>query len=199
MVLTNSSGLKQRRMARTKAEIQRCALALFVARGFEKTTVAEIAAAAEVSPMTVFRYFPTKEDLVLTDDFDEELVRKIKEGPADHGHVTRIALALLLSLAEASEAQQEAMLARLTLAARTPALRGRQWENISRTQEAIVEGVSALNVADRLQLSVAAAACLSALTIVLFAWAERQGDPIALAREAFTMIGAKLEPIYDQR
>lgn len=182
-------------MTRTKAEIQRCALALFTKQGFEETTVAEVANAAEVSPMTVFRYFPTKEDLVLTDDYDETLVFKIRQTPVDQDLVTRISAALLSGLAEANEEERRAMLARLRLAVRTPALRGRRWENIHRTQETIVDGIGAADESDRLHVAVAAGACLGVLTIALFHWAERDGDPIALARKAFAMIGAQLEGV----
>ena len=58
-------GLRERKKQRTRELIAARALELFSERGYHATTVADIAAAAEVSKPTLFRYFPTKEDLVL--------------------------------------------------------------------------------------------------------------------------------------
>src|ERR1700760_280801 len=63
-------GLRERKKARTLADLQRHALRLFRDHGWAATTVDDIAAAAEVSRSTFFRYFPTKEDVVLFDDVD---------------------------------------------------------------------------------------------------------------------------------
>ncbi|MBU2670995.1 TetR family transcriptional regulator [Actinoplanes bogorensis] len=55
---------------------------LFTEHGYAATTVEQIAEAAEVSPSTFFRYFPTKEDVVLTDDYDPLIVEAIRSQPA---------------------------------------------------------------------------------------------------------------------
>lgn len=57
------AGLRERKKAKTRAAIQQHALRLFRDQGYQATTVEQIAEAAEVAPSTVFRYFPTKEDL----------------------------------------------------------------------------------------------------------------------------------------
>jgi AcrR family transcriptional regulator len=59
------TGLRARKKARTHDTIAEAAIALFLARGFDEVSINDIAAAAEVSKPTLFRYFPTKEDLVL--------------------------------------------------------------------------------------------------------------------------------------
>jgi AcrR family transcriptional regulator len=58
-------GLRARKKARTRDAIADAAISLFLARGFDRVSVADVAAAAEVSKPTLFRYFATKEDLVL--------------------------------------------------------------------------------------------------------------------------------------
>ncbi|MER7498592.1 TetR family transcriptional regulator [Nonomuraea pusilla] len=62
-------GLRERKKARTRETILREAFRLFRERGYNVTTVEQIAEAAEISPATFFRYFPTKEDLVTLDRF----------------------------------------------------------------------------------------------------------------------------------
>ncbi|MFD4946273.1 TetR/AcrR family transcriptional regulator [Streptomyces sp. NPDC058409] len=57
--------LRTRKMQRTREDVARTAVRLFLAQGYERTTVGQIADAVGVSQRTVFRYFPAKEDLVL--------------------------------------------------------------------------------------------------------------------------------------
>ncbi|MGW6455060.1 TetR family transcriptional regulator [Streptomyces sp. NPDC055078] len=66
------SGLRARKKRRTYQAISDAAIALFLERGFDQVSVAEVAAAAEVSKPTLFRYFPAKEDLVLHRFADHE-------------------------------------------------------------------------------------------------------------------------------
>jgi AcrR family transcriptional regulator len=74
-------GLRERKKAKTRAAIREHALRLFEEQGYAATTVDQIAEAAEVSQSTFFRYFPTKEDVVLTDDFDPLVAQAIRSQP----------------------------------------------------------------------------------------------------------------------
>jgi AcrR family transcriptional regulator len=76
-------GLRERKKARTRASIQEHALRLFADQGYDETSVEQIAEAAEVSPSTVFRYFPTKPDLVIYDDIDERLIEAVRAQPPE--------------------------------------------------------------------------------------------------------------------
>ncbi|MFH8490839.1 TetR/AcrR family transcriptional regulator [Streptomyces longisporoflavus] len=87
---TGGPGLRERKKHRMYQAVSEAAIALFLAKGFEKVPVAEVAAAAQISKPTLFRYFPTKEDLVLhrfADHLDEAArvvtARPAKRSPLD--------------------------------------------------------------------------------------------------------------------
>ena len=78
-------GLRERKKARTRDAISGAAIALFLERGYEAVSIAEIAAAADVSRRTLFVYFPTKDDLVLHRfaDHEDEPARVVRERAPD--------------------------------------------------------------------------------------------------------------------
>jgi AcrR family transcriptional regulator len=75
------AGLRERKKQQTHEALSRAAVALFLERGFDEVSVADIAAAAEVSKPTLFKYFPTKPDLVLhrIADHEREAARVVLE------------------------------------------------------------------------------------------------------------------------
>ncbi|MEV6140358.1 TetR family transcriptional regulator [Nocardia sp. NPDC051990] len=78
-----AQSLRERKKERTRRTIREEAFRLFREQGYVETTIEQIAAAAEVSPSTFFRYFPTKEQLVLADDLDPLMIDAIRAQPHD--------------------------------------------------------------------------------------------------------------------
>ena len=77
--MSETLGLRDRKRQQTMRRIQRTALDLFDERGFDGVTIEQIAEAAEVSPSTVYRYFGTKESLIIDDDADDEMRQWLAE------------------------------------------------------------------------------------------------------------------------
>jgi AcrR family transcriptional regulator len=77
-------GLRERKKQQTRQLIAATARRLFVERGFDGVTVAEVAREADVAEKTVFNYFPTKEDLFYSrlEAFEEELLAAVRERAA---------------------------------------------------------------------------------------------------------------------
>jgi AcrR family transcriptional regulator len=184
--------LRERRRMRTRRSIQEQAMRLFVENGYATTTISDIASAAEVSAMTVHRYFPTKEDLVLSDDGDPLIAERIRARPDDEPVQQRISAALVEGVAEMPDEGRRLLLARLRLVLATPALRSRLWDNQYATQKVIVETLREDPPdADReFRLWVTAGACLAAASAALVHWVghDGQGDPGALLARALTVL-----------
>ncbi|MEL4503595.1 TetR family transcriptional regulator [Luteococcus sp. H138] len=72
-------GLRERKKAATMRAVQQQAVALFRERGFDAVTVEQVAEAAEVSPSTIYRYFGTKEGLVLHDQYDDVILEVLEQ------------------------------------------------------------------------------------------------------------------------
>ncbi|MEJ3742748.1 helix-turn-helix domain-containing protein [Actinomycetes bacterium KLBMP 9797] len=143
-------------------------------RGYDATTVNDIAEAAGVSAMTVYRHFPTKEDLVLVDQNGPLLAKRIAATPADQSVVHRIGSALVDSARIMTADDDRFLLARLQLMISTPALRARHLDNHHVLQQAIVEGLG-VDIADseaQFRAQAAASACLAAMHAALVRWAK---------------------------
>ncbi|MFF1560623.1 TetR family transcriptional regulator [Streptomyces sp. NPDC058279] len=97
-----TTGLRESKKLRTRHHLAATALELFLERGFDAVSVADVAAAAEVSKPTLFRYFPTKEDLVLDRfaDHQDEAARLVRDREPDQSPVGALRAHFLAALAE---------------------------------------------------------------------------------------------------
>jgi AcrR family transcriptional regulator len=162
---------RERKRARTRAALQRHALRLFAERGFDATTVEQIAAAAGVSHMTFFRHFPTKEDVVVADEYDPMIETLIRAQPAHLPAIVRIREAMRIGLAEVYASDRVQLLERVRLIAKTPALRARLWDNQAATQQLLARGLDGGEPS--LAARAVAAGCLAAITTAILDWAEQ--------------------------
>lgn len=167
---------------RTLARLVDSGLGLFERQGYDQTTVAQIARAAGVSEMTFFRYFPSKESLLLEDPYDPMLVAAIARQPIDLPPFVRAVRGIRAAWRAVPEPDQPVIRRRVRIAARTPSLRGATWTSTGNTERAVIgqltdDGASAHDA------RVAAAAVLAALVAGLFAWAEDESTGLAASIE----------------
>lgn len=80
---------------------------LFVEQGYAQTSIEQIAEAADISPSTFFRYFPSKEDVVMADDLDPILLKALAEQPLDLPPLTALRRAITKTLTELSQEDLE--------------------------------------------------------------------------------------------
>jgi len=112
---------------------------LFREQGYSETTVEQIADAAEVSPATFFRYFPTKEDVVLQDDFDLVTLAALDAQPPELSPIAAFRAAATASLRGMSQADQDRFLETTRLTGEVPEIRARALDEFART----IDGIAA--------------------------------------------------------
>jgi AcrR family transcriptional regulator len=177
------------------------ALQLLAARGYDETTVDDIAVAAGMSRRTFHRYYASKEDVViqlladLGDQMREELTaRPPGEPPAESlRHAVTVAINFCAGHHDAAKT-----LAVVRLILRTPVLHARSLERQARWQADLAEVLAArLNLdVDALYPQMATRMAFAALNTALERWAttDGQADPLDLTDRAFTMLAPALRP-----
>jgi AcrR family transcriptional regulator len=167
-------GLRERKKERTRAAIEEAALELFDRKGLEATTVDEIAAAADVSPRTFFRYFAAKEDVVFCHDDDGDWLLTLLQERAPGDSALDVLRSAFLALATDFEANRERHLRRFRLSRSSPGLHLRLAERRRRHEELLVEGLSD-DTTDMLELRVEVASAFAALRVCIDDWLEQGG------------------------
>ncbi len=135
-------GLRERKKARTRASIREHALRLFREQTYQGTTVEQIAAAAEVSPSTFFRYFPTKEDIVLQDDMDTRMIEALERQPADLGPLSAVRAATREMFTSYTQADLDLLGETTALTMTVPEGRARAMDEFARTIAVIGEALA---------------------------------------------------------
>jgi AcrR family transcriptional regulator len=133
--------LRERKKAKTRAAIRDQALRLIREQGYDATTVEQIADAAEVSPSTFFRYFPTKEDVVLQDDLDLLWIDAYRAQPAGLAPLTAMRLSLREAFANMSGEDMTTLRQTMDLAA-IPAVRARMLDEFARTNQMLATAIA---------------------------------------------------------
>ena len=197
-------GLRERRKKLTAAELEAAALRLFGERGFDAVTVDDIAAEADVSRRTFFRYFASKEDVLLADHFVQ--LARLREAmavrPPDETILTALRNALL-SMTGDFEERKEMVILRGRIMRETPSLQARSLVHQKAWEDAMEE-----MVADRLGVDpgadlrpgVVSAVALAAMRVAFTTWlaAGATGDLIGMTAEALDLLDGGLQHVHDR-
>jgi len=176
--------LRERRRSETRRLVQAHAVRLFTDHGYDAVTVADVAGAAGVSAMTVYRHFPTKEDLVLIDQPARLIAEHVAASSATQPLVSRVGSALIEAATASTggngdeqAANERFLLDCLRLMVSTPALRARHLDSQYALQQSIVDalGEDATDHDDEIRARAATSACLAAMHTALTRWVEDDG------------------------
>ncbi|WP_411977018.1 TetR family transcriptional regulator [Streptomyces solicathayae] len=185
--------LRERKKLKTRAAIRRAALALVAEQPWEATTTEQIAAAADVSPSTVARYFPVKEDILLSDEGDELLEARLRARPAGEDPLESLRAVVTDAVRATLAAEPEAVLLRARLMVEIPAVRARLTETTAETAQRLAGAIADRTGrdADDLEVRVFCAAVLGALREATVYWAEHGRDP----RDLVPLLGRAVDTL----
>jgi AcrR family transcriptional regulator len=173
-------GLRERKKIKTREAIRTAMYALVKEQGYDATTIDQIAERAEVSPSTVFRYFPAKEDIVLTDEWDPILVAELRARPADEPWPESIRYVMLKAARMGVKDDLEVARLRTHLMVQVPAVRSRMMESMSITGRMFSEAIGERTGLDpdSLEVRVYMMSLMGGLMQTSLYWAENghQGD-----------------------
>ncbi|MEU9286882.1 TetR family transcriptional regulator [Streptomyces sp. NPDC048275] len=167
-------GLRERKKMKTRIAIRDATYRLIQQQGYEATTIEQIAEAAEVSPSTVFRYFPTKEDIVLTDEFDPLLEEELRSRPADEPWFDSLRYVMAKAVGIGTAEEPEVSRLRTRLMVEVPAVRSRMMESMSLTGRLLCRAIGERTGRDpdSLEVRVFAMSLIGGLLETSLYWAE---------------------------
>ncbi|WP_406414328.1 TetR/AcrR family transcriptional regulator [Streptomyces sp. NBC_01614] len=167
-------GLRERKKIKTRTAIRDATYALIKSQGYDATTIEQIAERAEVSPSTVFRYFPTKEDIVLTDEYDPILLDELRRRPADEPWMESLRYVMRLAIGAATQEDPEAVRLRSHLLVQVPAVRSRMLESMSVTGRMLGEAIAERTgrARDSFEVRVFTMSLIGGLVEITLYWAE---------------------------
>jgi AcrR family transcriptional regulator len=172
-----SGSLRDRKKERARRVIQAEALRLFAEKGFDETTIEEIAAVADVAPRTFFRYFSTKDEAVFWPAYRPLLAGLMAARP-DESAVQALCHAIVDGLSAFYDQDRERVLDRIKLAFRTPALQPRLRQEQATSAQAMAAVLAQrLGISpDHLEVRAMAAAVAAALWVAVEEWQAVEGQ-----------------------
>jgi AcrR family transcriptional regulator len=189
--MPTGAGLRERKKQRTREAIAGAAMRLFAERGYEHTTIADIAEAADIAPRTFFAYFPSKEDVVFSDfaEIYDGFVARIDGRRAGETAIDAMRT-WITDLLPRLEAGEERFAARRALVRRHDALAARDRHHSAQIQRVLARGVAEDlgDAPDGLRPRMVAAAAFAALDSLEESAEGTDADPLTVLDEALAFL-----------
>ena len=134
-----SIGLRERKKLKTRNAIQKEAMRLFLAKGYDEVTIEDIAAAVEISPSTFFNYFPSKEAVVFQDDLDPLIFEAFNSQPHSMSPIAALRIAMHTVFSQLPPEAEALARAQMDLVLATPALRAAMLNEFSQLIDKIAD------------------------------------------------------------
>ncbi|WP_225116944.1 TetR family transcriptional regulator [Bradyrhizobium sp. BRP22] len=188
-----AAGLRARKRQETRERLTRAAMALFLERGFEATTLDDIVAAADISRRTFFHYFASKEDVVFAwqEESTAALIAAVAARPAEESMLAAAENAIIAMAGQLDPGEAVAM---ARLKRDNPALQARDQVKYEKLERALADALlkRAGNKADRMQARLVAMITAGAMRIGAELWAAEgaREKPELLAKRMFAAIRA---------
>jgi AcrR family transcriptional regulator len=195
-VLLGAPGLRLRKRQQTRERLTQAAMALFLERGFEATTLDDIAAAADISRRSFFHYFASKEDVVFAwqEESSAVLITAVAARPANESMLTAAENAILAMVGQLKPGEAIAI---ARLKRDNPALQARDQVKHEKLERALAEALSkrAGHKAEKLHARLVAMIATGAMRIGGEFWAAEgaREKPEALVKRTFAAIRAILD------
>lgn len=187
------TGLRERKKAKTMATIQMHALRLFRELGYKATTVEQIADAAEISYSTFFRYFASKEEVLLMDNYDPLLLEAFERQPAELSPLQAICAAMISGVHEMTEDEIITMRERNALVMSVPELRAAMLNNMLNMMDLLIEIITTRTEGrqDEMTIRAFAGAVIGVnISVVLYYAEHPDADFAALLEEGLNKLEA---------
>lgn len=188
--------LRELKKARTRTAIQTHALRLFRERGYDHTPVELICEAAEVSESTFYRYFPTKADVVLWDEFDPLIIAAFQAQPAELSALAALRAAFATVFGQMTAQQRKEQQQRSQLMLDVPDLRAAMTDQLTQAVQLVAEIVATRTGRAKSDLTVLtfAGAVIGVATAVMYAIGNnRNADIPSLLDQALGQLETGLD------
>jgi AcrR family transcriptional regulator len=191
---SNDQGLRALKHEQIYKTIQSQSMKLFLMQGYEQTTVEQIAQASNVSHMTIFRYFPTKEHIVLDTEYTQLIINLLNKQPPNESADKKIESVILGVLTDTYKENKTKLFLRTKLIMEVPSLRSKLWENEQAMINKLAQAFKLNGETAEFKLKVIISLYIQSVSIAMQEWVSKDNviELPDLIKESFRILHNKI-------